>query len=386
MIRQEEESLMTKEEKARKWYSYITVEPVLFLFYLCAGASTLVEEHYVFHILSEQFNYTESSSSSNACYSENQDNVGLQQQVQSLSSQGTQVLFGIGTALGIIASLYLGGYSDKSGRKPVMLISLAGTALKFFIFSIIMSLNQSYWYLSVGYVVSGLIGASAMPMAMSCAYVADTAKDDLVIKLAVLEACYGTGKALGLFISGYLTILTFGYANLLFFGLIVICFLYTIFVVSDVKDKYDSSVSLFQLEHMTHSLKSLAALNPNKFHRRILIVNLIIVIICLAGFVGSGAPTTYFLRGQPLCFSPVSVGIYTACSQLLAFCGPWVGLNLFGRKVGDFTLMFIGLLCAVIHEAFFAFVTKLWMVIVGKFLRLLLCTKLNLIKFKGSIL
>lgn len=81
------------------------------------------------------------------------------------------------TQLGLLMSTYSimqflfapvwGGVSDRIGRKPVMLVGIAGLSLSFFLFAF----STSLWMLFAARIVGGMLSAANMPTVM--AYVAD---------------------------------------------------------------------------------------------------------------------------------------------------------------------------------------------------------------------
>ena len=115
----DEEKKLVAEERS---YRLITVEPVLFIISLCYSSSLLLVDQYVFRVLSLSFSYKESSTVSNECNNQSSEALKVQENVQSLSSIATLVFSGITAVLCLISSLLLGGYSDRSGRKLVLII------------------------------------------------------------------------------------------------------------------------------------------------------------------------------------------------------------------------------------------------------------------------
>lgn len=113
-------------------------------------------------------------------------------------ASGFQVgwLFATFSLAQFVAAPLLGRLSDRIGRKPVILISLVGTAVG----SLVTGLAGSLWLLFVGRALDGASGAS---LAVAQAAVADVAPDDQRPRLVgLLGAAFGVGFVLGPAIGG----------------------------------------------------------------------------------------------------------------------------------------------------------------------------------------
>lgn len=111
------------------------------------------------------------------------------------------------TELGILMAVYSlmqlffapmwGRISDRIGRKPVMLIGIAGLALSFFI----MAMADSLWVLFVARIVGGILSSANMPTTM--AYVADiTTPEERGKGMGIIGAATGLGFVFGPAIGG----------------------------------------------------------------------------------------------------------------------------------------------------------------------------------------
>lgn len=97
-----------------------------------------------------------------------------------------------------ISSFPLGWLSDKWGRKPVLLLSIAGSALGFGILAV----AQSLWLIFVARAVGGVFGGN---IAVAQAYVADTTDDAGRAKgMGLMGAAFGLGFVFGPALGGLL--------------------------------------------------------------------------------------------------------------------------------------------------------------------------------------
>jgi DHA1 family tetracycline resistance protein-like MFS transporter len=106
-----------------------------------------------------------------------------------------------GMAYGLFLSLYalmqfvfaplLGGWSDRVGRKPVLVISLIGAAVNYGV----MALLPPLWVLFAARAIAGITGAN---MSVASAYLTDiSAPDERAKRFGQLSACVGIGFILG---------------------------------------------------------------------------------------------------------------------------------------------------------------------------------------------
>ena len=112
----------------------------------------------------------------------------------------------VATHYGVLLALYalmqfvcapmLGALSDRFGRHPVLLVSLAGAAVDY----AIMATAPVLWVLYIGRVVAGVTGATS---AVAGAYIADVTEGDARARhFGFMNACFGIGMIAGPAIGG----------------------------------------------------------------------------------------------------------------------------------------------------------------------------------------
>ncbi len=118
---------------------------------------------------------------------------------------------GLGTAAvwgGILATIFalmqfgfgptIGSLSDRYGRRPILLISLAVMALDY----VLMAVAGTIWLLIVGRIIGGITAAT---QATAAAYVADVSKPhEKAANFGLIGAAFGVGFVLGPLIGGVL--------------------------------------------------------------------------------------------------------------------------------------------------------------------------------------
>jgi MFS family permease len=115
------------------------------------------------------------------------------------------LLFAVFSFFSFFSAPLLGAWSDRIGRRPVLIISIASTALGWFVFAIATNI---YW-LFIGRIIDGL-AAGNFPIAQS--YLVDIAKDEKerTTNLGYIGAIFGIGLIIGPVIGGLLSQISLG--------------------------------------------------------------------------------------------------------------------------------------------------------------------------------
>ncbi|QYO78436.1 Tet(A)/Tet(B)/Tet(C) family tetracycline efflux MFS transporter [Devosia salina] len=114
----------------------------------------------------------------------------------------------IATILGVMLALYsacqflfspiLGVLSDRFGRRPVLLVSLAGAAVDY----LVMAFAPELWLLVIGRAIAGVTSAN---MAVATAYITDiSSEDERAGRFGLFHAMFGIGFIVGPVLGGVL--------------------------------------------------------------------------------------------------------------------------------------------------------------------------------------
>jgi DHA1 family tetracycline resistance protein-like MFS transporter len=102
-------------------------------------------------------------------------------------------------AMQFVFSPILGMLSDRIGRRPVMIVSLAGAAIDY----LIMAFTPALWVLVVGRIIAGITSAN---MAVAGAYIADISEEkDRAQRFSWMSAAFGVGFIVGPVLGGVLS-------------------------------------------------------------------------------------------------------------------------------------------------------------------------------------
>lgn len=97
----------------------------------------------------------------------------------------------------------LGSWSDRAGRRLVLIIPSLGLAVQASVYLIVMYLKLPVFWFLIGRICSGLSGDFNAILAGCFAYVADTsARGSRTFRVAILEACLGLAGMFASIIGG----------------------------------------------------------------------------------------------------------------------------------------------------------------------------------------
>ena len=262
----------------------------------------------------------------------------------------------LGWRFGAFLSLYalmqfvfspiLGSWSDRMGRRPVLLFSLAGATVDY----LLMAAAPWLALLFLGRAIAGITGAS---QAVASAYIADvTAEDERAHRFGLLNACQGLGFIAGPLLGGILGEYWVRAPFIAAALLNAITFLVTLWVLrepSRAPAARPVAVPLnpFAAFRWAFSLPALLSLL------------LIFILISLIGQVGA---TIWIIYGTDRYgWSPFMLGISLACFGLLhAFAQAFIAGPL-ARRWGERTAILVGVITDAGASVLIAFASRGWM-------------------------
>lgn len=130
-----------------------------------------------------------------------------------------------------------GRLSDRIGRRPVMLVGLAGSALAFLMFG----LSSTLVMLFAARILAGILSSATLPTAQ--AYIADTTSlEDRAKGMGLIGAAFGMGFIFGPALGGILTKYGYGVPALVAAGLSTINFVWALWKLPEtLTNKSDES-------------------------------------------------------------------------------------------------------------------------------------------------
>ena len=247
---------------------------------------------------------------------------------------------------------YLGRLSDSLGRKPVLLISQAGTLLSWIIFGVayflpnihILGFSVPILVIAVARVLDGITGGNN---SVTQAYVTDVAtlKEKSLI-FGSIGGIVGVGMIVGPGLGGFLSSGSWGYLGTVIgaaiLSMVTLCSISLWLKESHPEEKRRP----FQRESLLFSIRlhhRIQRLNPSKVIRNIFVLRGIFSIM-MAAYVGTIALfiiDLFHFNEQQLGVFMLVVGLFIAFNQ--AVVSKW-----FIRRWGEYWTMRLGLCCTVV--------------------------------------
>ncbi|MFZ6757855.1 TCR/Tet family MFS transporter [Undibacterium sp. Ji50W] len=266
----------------------------------------------------------------------------------------------VASYIGIMTALYavmqfifapvLGALSDRLGRRPVLLISLAGAAINY----VVMAFAPQLWMLLLGRAIAGLTSAN---MSVAMAYITDISPEDQrARRFGLFNAVFGAGFIIGPVLGGvlgdYWLRLPFIAAALLNAGNLLLA----LFVLPESRTP----------SRENHEKLDLTALNPLRPLRSVFAMkNLmpVIIIFFLLSATGEVYGTCWALWGNDVfrwngLWIGLSLGTYGVCQSLAQAFLPGPAVKLLGERGTILT----GIAGTCIALVVMAFARQGWMV------------------------
>lgn len=263
----------------------------------------------------------------------------------------------VAPALGIMIALYaavqfvfapvLGTLSDTVGRRPVLLISLAGAAINY----VVMAFAPLLWMLLVGRALAGLTSAN---ISVATAYITDISPDDTrARRFGLLNAVFGAGFIIGPVLGG---VLSDSWLRLPFIAAAVLNggnFLLALLVLPETRVP-------------SHRKIEFATTNPLRPLRWVFQMNGLLPIV-LVYFIFSGAGEAYGTCWALWGFDTfrwngfwigLSLGAFGVCQTLVQVFLPGPAVKLLGERGAVIT----GTACASLALVVMAFAQHGWIV------------------------
>ena len=332
----------------------ITVEPVTFC-YACALILHMpLIQQFVYQRISEQRGIKTTmyeNDKSSACESPSTD---VHEQETRNDVQALTAYIHLGVILSaslpsLFTSLLWGTWSDKVGRKVILLLPVAGGAIDSICIIVTIYARLPLYYLFIGGFIHGICGFFTTMILAVFAYIADiTSEQSRATRLGVIEAVA--------FISGMTSHLTSGWwirhlgfmaPYLFILALHTFSLGYIICVLPESmqnREKY-SFKGLFTSNHLTRVFKIFKS--ATEHIQKLLFGLLLTSAVMMTTSIGFGSVIVLYTLDAPFCFSPIMIGYFLACSMFTQAIGALFALFVLSKCFSEIMLTQIGFLSII---------------------------------------
>lgn len=362
-----------EQNKFERKYRYFILEPaILLLFYAWNVSSAVFTNQVVYQACTVTFKHNESQCALLGTENETQEIVDLERQVQPYTATILMSKSLIESIIPALCSMFIGPWSDKYGRKPVLLSTFIGSFFSYSLVALICFLSSRYeidpWYYILAYIPAALSGGNCALITGVFCYITDvTSEQNRAVKMGVLEAAIFGGLLLGVLSSSY--ILQWTNAMTVFSiaaGAIFLGILYIVFYIEESiqRDELDNPTNklreMFRFELVSDLFHTCFKRRPN-FDR--VIIWLVITALGASIFAMEGTGTVYFLfLRERFNWTVKEYSFYDATVIVFMIIGNLVGM--YGVKklfnVSESMLAAIGFCCYAIDNAIRAIAYKPW--------------------------
>ena len=266
----------------------------------------------------------------------------------------SSLLFGVIIAvyalMQFVCAPLLGALSDRYGRRPLMLASIAGAAVDY----LVMAFSPWFAVLLIGRIVSGVTGAN---MAVATAYIADiTPEDERAGRFGKMSAAFGVGFIIGPVIG----------------GLLGAWWLRSPFLAGAILNAVNFSLALFVLPESRKpaagSKLDWRALNPFAPLKWALSFRALIPLLALfflLNAIGNVPGTIWVLYGQAkFGWDTFTVGLSLAVFGAFLVLSQAFLVGPLTKRIGETRTLFVGLACDMLAYILIAFANQGWMAFV----------------------
>nr|XP_012596264.1 proton-coupled folate transporter isoform X6 [Microcebus murinus]XP_012596265.1 proton-coupled folate transporter isoform X6 [Microcebus murinus] len=261
-----------------------------------------------------------------------------------------------GFLVGLFTSTLLGAWSDRVGRRPLLVLASLGLLLQAVVSVFVVQLQLHVGYFVLGRILCALLGDFNGLLAASFASVADVSSSrNRTFRMALLEACIGVAGTLASLLGGH-WLRAQGYANpfWLALALLIVMALYAAFCFGETV-KEPESTRLFTLSHHRAIVQLYVAPAPEKSRKHLALYSLAIFLVVTVHF-GAQDILTIYEMSTPLCWDSRLIG-YGSAAQHLPYLTSLLGLRLLQCCLADAWVAEIGLAFNILGMVVFAFAT-----------------------------
>uniref|UniRef100_H3AVS4 Proton-coupled folate transporter n=1 Tax=Latimeria chalumnae TaxID=7897 RepID=H3AVS4_LATCH len=323
----------------------VTVEPVLFLSLFSLALQGPLCTQYLWERLGAQLGYN--GTRERGCSNASGPADPFQQELETLTSHWNLYINLGGFTASLFSVTLLGPWSDRVGRRPILILPSIGLALQAAIYLIVMYQKLHVGYFLIGRVISGLLGDFSSILTGCFSYIADiTEKRSRTFRVAILEACLGVAGMCASIVGGHWR-KSQGYINpfWLAFAVNVATALYAFFFVRESVTP-DMSAKLFTTDHYKSVYHLFTVSGVGGRRRKLWLYSLAFFVVVTVHFGAKDLFVLYELS-FPLCWPSDLIG-YGFAAEYLTYLSSLAGLRTLQICLEDTWVAEIGLVSNIL--------------------------------------
>lgn len=228
-----------------------------------------------------------------------------------------------------LTSPIIGRFSDRFGRKPVLLASVIGSALAFIIIGFADNLATVY----ISRILHGISTAGIFPIAQ--AYVADiTTKDERAIYIGKVSSMFALGFVFGPAIGGFLANFGFSFA---FFAAAFVSFVNLILISAFLPESITKKAEKFILREGLMNIKAIYHGLRGDFGV------LFFLLFSWAFYISNFQVAIPLFTAHNFSMGTLGNGLFFSVTGLTSVIAQWFVLPVMVKKIGDIKTILVGI-------------------------------------------
>jgi len=363
------------KEKVKLALKMISIEPALFMMTFSFGLTMVINQNLIIDKVCRDLGYSQAICIDIDSHPEEDDNV--QTRVSQIN-MGLNIFAAIPS---IILALFIGPWSDKNGRKPLIILPIVGAILSNLVWILNVIFRSASAYFLLGTSLSTIFGGFTTLLIGMYSYLADISSIQArTTRIAIIDVFMLGGMPAGVFLSAYV------YKYLGFHGnygiAILIQIAIIIYIIIFVKDTrgpnsdYEYSASEYQstgimrylsivdLQHVTDVFEVTFKKRNNKLRR---VIILLIALMLLNITIFSDGGVMYLYVRKKFKWTEQEYTKFTTCTIIVAAIAAFIMMPLlaFYWKVHDALIGVIAAISKVSSLVVISIAQNAWVLFLG---------------------
>ena len=266
-----------------------------------------------------------------------------QSHVQEIAA-GYNLVYNIASCVPSIAvNIIFGSYTDRFGRKFLLITSMTGTLLRTLICLLGVYTTMDLALFNIAFGVEGMSGQVFSWLLAGQAYISDiTSKKKRAIGIVLNEVCVGLGLSASSFTGGYL-LQAYGFKSPLWVStsLIVVAIVITVFILPESYPKSKRRVSSNRCKNQRQAFEFYYAA-WNKGLRFKYITAIVIFFFTMVTVLGRPGVELLYLLNGPFCWTPQKMGFFNTVRASLHQVVGMISIVLLKLFLEDTSIAMIG--------------------------------------------